>query len=247
MSEVTDQEDRALGVWIEELKAHAGDIRNRVDLQHRNFNVFIVLTTALTGYLVNYWNDHGLQGSADALLHSEIVLLILFVPLFACVFAWRHADHDANIIDDAAYVETVVKPKLQHYAGDPSLLQWEAFLRRRRVERMRRVGPVAMFSTEPVIMGLIGALYLGAAWYLSGSQGSYAGEAQQLFDILLYIDSVIFALSVYISAATAFGGYAKLGESQVAKEQSNQPSISGEKESKDDRVEQGGDLADEVG
>jgi hypothetical protein len=206
-----DQEERALGVWMEELKTHAGDIRNRVDLQHRNFNVFIVLTTALTGYLVNYWNDHGLQEGVQALLHSEIVLLILLVPLFACVFAWRHADHDANIIDDAAYVETVVRPKLRHYAGDQSLLQWEAFLRRRRVERMKRVGPVAMFSTESVIMGLIGALYLGGAWYLHASQDAYAGEAQKLFDILLYIDSVVFVLSVYITAATAFWGYAELG------------------------------------
>ena len=211
MTEARDQEERALGVWMEELKTHAGDIRNRVDLQHRNFNVFIVLTTALTGYLVNYWNDHGLQDGADALLHSEIVLLILLVPLFACVFAWRHADHDANIIDDAAYVETVVRPKLRSYAGDPSLLQWESFLRRRRVERMKRVGPVAMFSTEPVIMGLIGAIYIGAAWYLSGTQDAYAGEAQQLFDLLLYVDSALFALTAYITAATAFGGYGDLG------------------------------------
>lgn len=203
--------DRALGVWIEELKSHSGDIRNRVDLQHRNFNVFIVLTTALTGYLVNYWNEHGLQGSSEALLHSEIVLLVLLVPLFACVFVWRHTDHDANIIDDAAYVETVITPKLRHYADDQSLLTWEAFLRQRRVRRMRKVGPVAMFSTEPVIMGLIGGIYLAAAWYLWAARGSYAGEAEQLFDIVLYVDSLVFALSAYIATATAFGGYAELG------------------------------------
>jgi hypothetical protein len=196
---------------MEEMRSHAGDIRNRVDLQHKNFNVFIVLTTALTGYLINYWNDHGLQDGSAALLHSEIILLVLLVPLFACVFAWRHADHDANIIDDAAYVETVVCPKLRSYAEDQELLRWEAFLRRRRIQRMRRVGPVAMFSTEPVIMALIAVIFLFAGWYLRLDQTAYAGEAERLFDVLLYVDTLIFAISIYISAATAFGGYADLG------------------------------------
>jgi hypothetical protein len=196
---------------MEEMRSHAGDIRNRVDLQHKNFNVFIVLTTALTGYLVNYWNDHGLQDGSAALFHSEIVLLILLVPLFACVFAWRHADHDANIIDDAAYVETAVCPRLRAYAEDQELLQWESFLRRRRVQRMRRVGPVAMLSTEPVIMALIAVIYLFAGWYLRIDQSTYAGEAEGLFNVLLYVDTVAFAISAYIVAATAFGGYAELG------------------------------------
>jgi len=203
--------DRAVEVLLEEMKSHAGDIRNRVDLQHRNFNVFVVLTTALTGYLVNYWNQHGLKRGAEALLHSQIVLLLLMVPMFACVFAWRHADHEANIIDDAAYVESVIAPKLRRRAGDEELLRWEPFLRRRRVRRMKRVGPVAMFSTEPVIMGFIGAVYLGAAWYLHLKEGTYAGEAQHFFDILLYVDSFVFALSVWIAGATAFGGYGALG------------------------------------
>lgn len=214
--EAPSREGIVLEILMEEMKSHAGDIRNRVDLQHRNFNVFIVLTTALTGYLVNYWNDHGLQQGAESLLHSEIVLLVLLVPLFACVFVWRHADHDANIVDDAAYVETMIRPQLRDFAGDPSLLQWETFLRKRRVRRMRRVGPIAMFSTEPVIMGLIGGIYLASAWYLSATQTTYAGEAEQLFHILLYVDSVVFALSAYIAAATAFGGYAELGSSGVS-------------------------------
>jgi hypothetical protein len=210
--------DHAVEILMEELKSHAGDIRNRVDLQHRNFNVFIVLTTALTGYLVNYWNEHGLKLGADALLHSEIILLVLLVPLFACVFVWRHVDHEANIIDDAAYVESAVAPKLRSCAGDEELLQWERFLRQRRVQRMRRVGPVAMFSTEPVIMGLIGGLYLFAAWYLHTSQGKYAGEAEGAFEILLYVDSFVYALSAYVAAATAFGGYGALGSTEDAVE-----------------------------
>jgi hypothetical protein len=207
----SDGEERAVAVLMEEMRSHAGDIRNRVDMQHKNFNVFIVLTTALTGYLVNYWNDHGLQDGSEALFHSEIVLLLLLVPLFACVFAWRHADHDANIIDDAAYVESAICPKLRSYAGDQGLLRWEAFLRRRRVQRMKRVGPVAMLSTEPVIMGLIAVIFLFAGWYLRIDQAAYAGEAEQLFDIVLYVDTVAVALSAYIVAATAFGGYAGLG------------------------------------
>jgi hypothetical protein len=206
-----DSDERAVEILMEEMRSHGGDIRNRVDLQHKNFNVFIVLTTALTGYLVNYWNDHGLQDGPAALLHSEIVLLILLVPLFACVFAWRHADHDANIIDDAAYVEMAISPKLRRYAADEELLRWEEFLRERRVKRMRRVGPVAMFATEPVIMALIATLYLFAGWYLRIDHAAHAGEAEQWFDVLLYVDTVVFAISVYVGAATAFGGYAELG------------------------------------
>lgn len=227
-----ESDERAVTVLMEEMRSHAGDIRSRVDLQHRNFNVFIVLTTALTGYLVNYWNDHGLQDGPDALLNSEILLLILLVPLFACVFAWRHADHDANIIDDAAYVETAINPKLRRYAADEELLRWEEFLRRRRTRRMRRVGPVAMFSTEPVIMALIATIYLFAAWYLRIDQSAHAGEAEQWFDLLLYVDTFVFAASAYITGATAFGGYAALGSVAAAVdrrdptggEQSSEPS-----------------------
>jgi hypothetical protein len=204
-------DERAVEILMEEMRGHAGDIRNRVELQHKNFNVFIVLTTALTGYLVNYWNDHGLQRGGDALLHSEIVLLILLIPLFACVFAWRHADHDANIIDDAAYVEMTINPKLRRYAADQELLRWEEFLRQRRVRRMRRVGPVSMFATEPVIMALIAALYLFAGWYLRIDHTAHAGEAEHWFNVLLYVDTFLFAISVYVGAATAFWGYSELG------------------------------------
>jgi hypothetical protein len=76
---------------------------------------------------------------------------------------------------------------------------------------MRRVGPVSMFSTEPVIMGLIGGMYLIAGWYLHASQGKYAGEAQGTFQVLLYVDSAVYLLSAYVAAATAFGGYGELG------------------------------------
>lgn len=85
--------DNALKVLLDEYKELSSDIRTRVDLQHRNVNLLVVLMTAITGYLFNYWNDHGLQHGADALVRSEVAALIVVAPLFASVFVWRHLDH----------------------------------------------------------------------------------------------------------------------------------------------------------
>jgi hypothetical protein len=75
---------------------------------------------------------------------------------------------------------------------------------------MKRVGPIAMLSTEPVIIGLIAAIYLLAAWILRLHQATYAGEGEGVFDVLVYADTVAVVGSVYVAAATAFGGYAEI-------------------------------------
>src|SRR5690349_14742090 len=95
-----DAAAHALSVLMDEYKVLSDDIGRRVQLQQQNANVIIVLLTAFTGYLFNYWKDH----SFSDLRVSEISCLVVVAPLLGMVGLWRHVDHDSNIIDKAEYI-----------------------------------------------------------------------------------------------------------------------------------------------
>jgi hypothetical protein len=182
-------------VLLEEYKEMTTDIRARVELQQRNFNVFIVLLTAATGYLVDYWNRHGLGGGPDALTTNEIAVLVPIIPLVASMFTWRNSDHDANIVDKALYVDEVLRPRLAAATGDPRVLAWEKFLRHQRDHRLFTVGLLAVVGTEQLMMFVLGAAYLGAGWSLQLSADAYAGDAAGLYRVLMVAATVLIAAS----------------------------------------------------
>lgn len=198
-----------LSTLLEEYKELCSDIRARVDLQHRNVNLLVVFMTAVTGYLFNYWNDHGLDDGANSLLRSEIAALIAVAPLFANVFVWRHLDHDQNIIDKSLYIDTAIRPAVAECTGGVQVLGWERFLRERRRNRPPRIGPLVLLGNEHVTMLLFVAAYVFAGWYVRGV-ADHAGEAKQLFDVLIYVASALFLLSLVMSVITAFA-YGRLG------------------------------------
>ncbi len=190
------REELQLRVWLEEYRAMSTDIGNRIELQHRNVSLAIIVLTAITGYLVNYWSNHSL----DALVSSEIATLIAIGPLVASIFLWRHIDHDANIIDKADYIEAVVRPNVGTIAGDDNLLGFERFLRHRRVKRRPwAIGPmVILLGTEHAILLLYFGVYLACGWYVRVSVSDRAGEAEALFDTLLYIGSGLLGVSAFM-------------------------------------------------
>lgn len=120
-SSASHSRDR-LDALLAEYGELSADNRSRVDLQQRNANVAIVLMTALTGYLVSYWKDHGLDHTPASLFLSEIMLLVVIGPLFANIFIWRHIDHDENIQDKASYVHAKIRPAVDRECASKDLL-----------------------------------------------------------------------------------------------------------------------------
>lgn len=205
MSEQEYRRALVVQVWLEDYKAMVADIGARVDLQHRNANVAIVLMSAFTGYLVNFWNSKDLS----TLLTSPAALLVALVPLLAQLFVWRHIDHDSNIIDKAQYIQSTVRPALAEATWTPDVMSFEAALNTARLRRPVLLSPLSLLGNEHVlILGYSGG-YLAAGWSARLSVDA-GGPASDFFNGLLYTASAAAALSVLMSLVTATR-YARLG------------------------------------
>jgi len=227
MAESETTAARRTSVLLEEYKELGAEIRARIDLQHRNMNVLVVLVTAVTGYLVKYASDHGLGGTASSLAHSELVVLISLTTLVINVFLWRHLDHDVNVIDKAAYVNTVLRPALLQHAGPGPLLGFERFLHERRAARPRRWGPFLVFGKEDVPMFVLLIMYLLAGWYLRLHVPQHAGEARAVFDALLYVGSALTVISLAMAIAVG-REYATVGGEELPVAPGESPEATGE-------------------
>jgi len=206
----TGQNALRVSVMLEEFKELGAEVRTRIELQHRNMNVFLVLVTAVTGYLVKYASDHGLDETAESLIHSDLLVLAALVIPVANVFLWRQLDHDVNIIDKTAYVNGVLRPDMIDAVGG-DILGFETFLHERRSTRTYRLGPFLALGKEDVPIFLVTGIYLIADWYLRLHVPGHAGPAHELFDILLYVGSGLTIVSLWM--ATAVGReYATLGK-----------------------------------
>lgn len=199
-----------ISVMLEEFKELGAEVRTRIELQHRNMNVFLVLVTAVTGYLVKFASDHGLDETAESLIHSDLLALAALVIPVANVFLWRQLDHDVNIIDKTAYVNEVLRPDMIDAVGG-SILGFETFLHERRSTRTYRLGPFLALGKEDVPIFLVMGIYLIADWYLRLHVTGHAGPAHELFDILLYVGSGLTIVSLWMAIAVG-REYATLGK-----------------------------------
>lgn len=211
----TGQGALRVSVMLEEFKELTAEMRTRIDLQHRNMNVFLVLATAVTGYLVKFASDHGLDKAGESLVRSDLLVLAALVILVANVFIWRQLDHDVNIIDKAAYVNEVLRPNMIDAVGK-ELLGFETFLHERRSTRLHRLGPFLVLGKEDVPIFLVTGIYLIADWYLRFHVSGHAGPAHELFDILLYVGSGLTVVSLWM-AITVGREYATLGKIRLEK------------------------------
>lgn len=199
-----------MSVMLEEFKELAAEVRTRIELQHRNMNVFIVLATAVTGYLVKFASDHGLDETAESLVYSDLLVLAALVIPVANVFIWRQLDHDVNIIDKTAYVNEVLRPDMNDTVGG-EILGFETFLHERRRTRMFRLGPFLALGKEDVPIFLVTGIYLLVDWYLRFKVPDHAGPAHELFDILLYVGSGLTIVSLWMAIVVG-REYATLGK-----------------------------------
>lgn len=197
---MSSSEDRSLSVLMDEYRSLADDIGRRVQLQQHNTNIAIVLLTAFTGYLFTYWSDHSLQ----ELEESEIACLVVVAPMLGLVYIWRHVDHDSNIIDKASYIVDIIRPKVAVLTGDPSVMSFESWLREGRFRRVRFLTPLAVFGMEHLAASAYITTFGIAAWYLRIGVPGRAGEAGALFDVLLYIGTGLYVVSMYMAGASTY-------------------------------------------
>jgi hypothetical protein len=184
-------------ILLTEYQEITAEIRLRIELQQRNMNVFVVLVTAISGYLITYASDHSLQ----KLYSNEIVILAVLVPIMANIFIWRHFDHDANIIDKARYVVREIRPALQCLVGGSnSVLGFENYLQGTRRTRVRRFSPFLAFGQESIPMFVLLSLFLAGCWYVRTDVAGYAGHASVTFTVLLAVGSAATPFSLLMAA-----------------------------------------------
>jgi hypothetical protein len=199
-SPVTLDRDASLRVLMDEYKLLTDDIARRVQLQQQNANVIIVLLTAFTGYLFNYWKDH----TFAELRTSEVACLIVIAPILGMVLVWRHVDHDSNIIEKAEYIVEVIRPRVVVLTGDYGVMSFESWLRSRRVRRVFQLTPLIVFGMEHVSASAYVLVYGALGWYLRLTVPGHAGSAEHIFDLLLYVGTVLYVISVYMLIVTTY-------------------------------------------
>jgi hypothetical protein len=192
--------------YLDEYKDMQQEIRLRIDLQHRNMNVLMAIITAVTGYVAKFASDHGVK----ALYTNDLAFFLAIVPMITVVFIWRHLDHDVNIIDKAAYINSSLRPALQRELGASDVLGWETFLHDRRKNRPRRLGPFLALGKEDVPMFFVLVAYLAVGWHVWLIKG-HAGGAHTVFDVLLYFGSgfALVALGMAIAVGLKYNAVGK--------------------------------------
>jgi hypothetical protein len=207
----------ALKVWLEEYKALSADIQNRVTLQHGLMNFLLLIVSASAVVIGSVLKDN--------LIHqyqSEIKLLLMVLPILFFFFVWRHANHDLNIIDKAAYINHTLRPNVVAITGDASVLGFERFLERARQRRHIDFGALIWWGGEHSFHLIFSAIALVGAFaaFLSGKGplvfGTTARELLEFAvqDTLLALDVVLFYLTVKLKKKVgyAYGSIVKRGE-----------------------------------
>lgn len=195
----------SVGALLEEYKTLRTEILARLDLQHKNMNVLVLLVSAITGFLVKYAADNGVSGAGETLVNNQIVTLVPLAALAINVFLWRHADHDVGIIDAASYLEQRLRPAIVGQLGPGQYLGFEEFLAKRRLARSRRPSRLVSLGNENVTMFLLLAVFIAAGWcvYLSGPES--AGNAHGVFSVLLFLASTLSVFSLVIAFVVGAG------------------------------------------
>lgn len=194
-----DQLATSISTLLEEYKALRAEILARLDLQHKNMNVLVVLVSAITGFLVKYAGEHGVSGHGATLVNNQIVTLVPLAALSINVFLWRHADHDVGIIDAACYLEQRLRPAIVDGLGPGQYLGYEAFLSEHRRGRSRDANRLVSLGNENVTMFLLLAFFLAAGWCVHLTSTGSAGNAHGVFNVLLYLASALTVFSLAIS------------------------------------------------
>lgn len=190
----------SLNFWLTETEAWRSSIRSHIELQQKTVNLGLVVLTAFTGYAFNFWNEN----SFDDLREGEIALVLILSPVIAQFFIWRHIEHESTLIDCADYIQGVCRPRVRDLLGDDQALDFEQYLLDRRVGRYKRFGPIWVLGAEHIVLYGYMLLYLGFSWSIRISVNDRAGEADVLFDWLLYVGSVMALITIYIGVRNVF-------------------------------------------
>lgn len=185
--------ERAISLWAEQLNLASTGIAARVELQQKNANVNIVLLTAATGFIVNFISQHGY----DDFIKSEVCIIVPLAALVTNIFIWRHVDHDANVLDQARYIEYVIRPSLLRLAGEDTV-RWEEFLQAGRLRRPMSRALSSSVGNEAVIMSGLMLPFLIISWSFLGDGAGVAASAHNTFHVLTYVGAGTSLISLYL-------------------------------------------------
>jgi len=204
-----DSMPETLKFWLEEYKVISSDIQNRVTLQHGLFNMNILLAVGLLGFLANI-----IKTDLNLITIYPIRLLLEGLPLIMSFFVWRHLNHDANIVDKAIYIHTVIRPHVGDLCGDTEILGFEKYLEERRRERLARFGFAIWLGGEHFFHLLFSFAFLFIGYAVFIFQPGNWILAKNIKDVFLYgaengllllsTLSIIATLSLRIKIAKAY-------------------------------------------
>jgi hypothetical protein len=210
--------DNAVKVWLEEYKALNSDVQSRVVLQHGLMNYLLLVLSAVVLVLTSMLKEGLIDGHFNTLRYFLLVLPILF-----SFFVWRHANHDINIINKAAYLNNVVRPNLIAITGDSNILGFEQFLDSARRQRSKSVGALVWVGNEHnfhLFLSLIAVVI--AVWAFFAGPGEFVWFSTPsefmsfaVLDLLLFIDLALLPMTIILKlrVATAYASIVpKTGE-----------------------------------
>jgi hypothetical protein len=179
--------DRDLAFLLAEYENVNKAIEHRIDLQYRNANMFAILFTPASVFIVTLVADKGVDGFA----HNHLVFLLPLMSILGTGFIVRNIDHDAHRIDLREYLEREIRPKVNSLMVT-QIPDWETFFTRAVWARKKRYAAISYFGGELTIVVVVTFVYLVASVYL-------------LFDYReLYLSSLYFWLTALAAALFAW-------------------------------------------
>jgi hypothetical protein len=122
---------------------------------------FTKLRDEIAGRSGTVWTLMGLNATVSSAVAGFVLarqaspLLFLLLPLLSPSLGLLLIDHATNIGNIGSYIDGHLKPLLQQAAGEPRLLQYEAWVDRYEEQPLRRLLPfgiplVLLFNVVPV-------------------------------------------------------------------------------------------------
>ena len=198
-----ESNEDALKFLLEEYRVLANDIQSRVALQHGLFNFLILVAVAVAGLLGALLKD-----DAEAIYREDMKLCLLFLPTVFAFFVKRHLNHDVNIIDKAAYIHQVLRPKVARALGNRRVLEFEAFLRERRATRTQQFSLFVWLGNEQYLHLLLCFVSLVCAYsvfFLGPGEWRLARSVQEVLMFSAQSILLILGTTATVGAVIAWG------------------------------------------
>lgn len=205
----------------EMIKLAGEAIRLRVDLQHRNTQIALVLTTGVMTALLAFWSDKGL----DQLVASPLLLLVPGIVVIQTAFMLRFLNHEDNMVDYWLYLDEVIRPRVTAETGR-DLVDLRSYLAAKRYRFRGVLSLTTLFGNDGFILLFTSLPFLAAGWAARLLATERAGIAW-LFDFLLYTATVLVAMHFVLGLLIASRYPPRRGSTTSSRDPNPPPRFSG--------------------